>query len=273
MDEQEYILYQSHWHPDEISDPSKPGNPDTTYLFDTWDEIVRECAGVLPGGRLIDIGCGNGRDAAALSRKGWEAWGLDLSTRQLQEAAHLTQDAGLSVPLARGMSEFLPFADGTFDVVICKSVLDHFLERDRVLREWMRIVKPGGRLILSANNYEGITPHICRPIYSVMRRLHLIKGEVARHRFWDSPVPYEHTYEVTYTNLRELGSRYLGEPERSYGVSLFWGFPGWGRVLKRLPKGVSTFLLRLLDRPVRNHPRLADVIVFVWRAPIAQAAR
>ena len=271
-DEHDYLLYQAHWHPDEISDPNVPGNPDTSYLFDTWDQLVQESAGVLPGGRLIDIGCGNGRDAAALSRKGWEAWGLDLSTRQLQEATRLTREAGLAVPLARGMSEFLPFPDGTFDVVICKSVLDHFVERDRVFREWVRVLKPGGRLIVSANNYEGITPHVCRPIYRLLRRLRLIKDEVARHRFWDSPVPYEHTFEVTYTNLRELGGRWLGEAEACYGVSLFWGFPGWGRLLKRLPDRLSDSLLRLLDRPARRRPRLADVVVFVWRAPAAQAA-
>lgn len=271
MDEQDYLLYQAHWHPDEISDPDVPGNPDTSYLFDTWDQLVRESAGVIPGGRLMDIGCGNGRDAAALSRNGWEAWGLDLSTRQLQEATRLTREAGLSVPLARGMSEFLPFPNATFDVVICKSVLDHFVERDRVFREWIRVLKPGGRLIVSANNYEGITPHICRPIYRLLRRFGLIKDELARHRFWDSPVPIEHTFEVTYTNLRELGRRWLGDAEACYGVSLFWGFPGWGRLLKRLPDRLAGSLLRLLDRPARRRPRIADVVVFVWRVAAAQA--
>jgi SAM-dependent methyltransferase len=270
VDDKDYLLYQSHWHPDEISDPDHPGNPDTTYLFDTWDQLVRDCANAGPPGRLIDIGCGNARDVAALTQSGWEAWGLDISQRQLQEARRLVAEGGQQVPLIRAICEYAPFPDATFDVVMCKSVLDHFVDRDRIFREFLRMVKPGGRLILSANNYEGLTPRVCRPLYALLRRLRLIKPEIERHRFWDSPVPYEHTYEVTYTNLRDLGRRWVGEPEVSLGVSLFWGFPGWGRLLKRLPKGVSTAMLKLLDRPARSWPRIGDVVVFVWRLPAGQ---
>jgi SAM-dependent methyltransferase len=82
--------------------------------------------------------------------------------------------------------------------------------------------------------------------------------------FWDTPVPSEHTFECTYPLLRNLCAPYL-ELDRAFGISMGWGVPGWSRLLARLPSRAADAVLAGLDRVARQTPRLADVLVTVWR--------
>src|SRR6185369_13184337 len=80
--------------------------------------------------------------------------------------------------------------------------------------------------------------------------------------FWDSPVPFEHTFECTFANVSAMCRQYL-ELDRAYGISLGWMFPGWGRLLARFRH--SRRLLGTLDRLAGARPALADFVVSIWR--------
>ncbi len=103
---------------------------------------------IRPGERVLDCGCGTGvfLDAAAATQPNAVFTGLDLTPEMLKSARRrLANHAGL----AGGLAEVLPFADEVFDMVVSVSVF-HFIRAPRnALREVRRVLKPGGRLVLT----------------------------------------------------------------------------------------------------------------------------
>jgi ubiquinone/menaquinone biosynthesis C-methylase UbiE len=114
------------------------------------------------GGRVLEVGCGTGGLLAAAARGGWSITGVDIAARWLVVARRRLADHGLSVPLVAAATERLPWADGQFDTVVADSVLEHLDDPAPALREWTRVLRPGGRLLVwSPNRYTLTTdPHL-----------------------------------------------------------------------------------------------------------------
>jgi demethylmenaquinone methyltransferase / 2-methoxy-6-polyprenyl-1,4-benzoquinol methylase len=103
-------------------------------------------AGVAPGMRMLDVAVGTGlvaREAAALVGEAGLVVGVDPSAGMLAAATGLA-----GVPLARGRAESLPFADGRFDFVSVGYALRHIDDLGAAFREYRRVLKPGGRLLM-----------------------------------------------------------------------------------------------------------------------------
>jgi SAM-dependent methyltransferase len=102
-------------------------------------------AGIAPGARVLDVGCGTGvvtRDLVARVGPRGRVVGLDPSRAFLAEARRRTRGAG--VRFRHGNGTDLPFRDGTFDAAVAVTVLLHVPQGDRVLAEMRRVVRPGG---------------------------------------------------------------------------------------------------------------------------------
>jgi len=253
--------YQTHWHPEEICHDIA-ATPDTSFIFRAWDYLVGVSASAGQPGRVLDVACGNARDITSLSDLGWEGWGLDASPLQLRDARKAAEEAGQRINLVRGVAEWLPFKPGVFDSLICKSALDHFVDHDGAMRGFARVLRPKGRAVVSINNYGSLGTRSSRMLYRLLRA---VWPPARSKRFlWDSPVPFQHTREFALDNTRALGKPYFSEID-CYGVSLLWGFPGWGRFLSFLPGGIRDLVLRALSKLARRLPRLADVVVLVWQ--------
>lgn len=107
----------------------------------------------LPAGRLLDLGCGPGRDAAYFTGQSYTVVGLDCSLAQLK-LAHL-QTAAADFLL--GDMRTLPFAPAQFDGVWANASLLHLPREDGpgVLAEVRRVIKPGGWLMVSVKRGTG----------------------------------------------------------------------------------------------------------------------
>jgi SAM-dependent methyltransferase len=169
---------------------------------------------------------------------------------------------GARMTFVRGIAETLPFADATFDRVLCESSIDHFAGPDLGIREMMRVCKPDGRVVIGAVNYGSLSVRVSRTLYRVWRGLGMLGRD--ERRFWDSPVPMDHTFECTHAELLRLGGQYA-DLEEAIGVSLGWAIPGWGGLLARLEPERATALLARLDAVARRAPRWADYVLTVWR--------
>jgi ubiquinone/menaquinone biosynthesis C-methylase UbiE len=101
-----------------------------------------EFLGPRPGERALDVACGPGIVTAALERAGLLAAGIDMTREMIREAL---PGGGRYV---QGNVERLPFPGGTFDVVLCRNSCHHFAEPGTVLREMVRVLRPGGRAVV-----------------------------------------------------------------------------------------------------------------------------
>jgi ubiquinone/menaquinone biosynthesis C-methylase UbiE len=106
-----------------------------------------------PQTRVLDVGCGTGNYAAALTRAiNCRISGVDPSARMLERA----RDAAPWESLEQGSAERLPFADTSFSVVMSTDVIHHINDRDAFFREAARVLKPGGHVVTVTDSHEDI---------------------------------------------------------------------------------------------------------------------
>jgi len=120
----------------------EPGN--TTVALE--EPVLWELLGELPPGRALDAARGTGRHAAFLAARGHDVVGVDASPEMLARAAPKVPSAELRL----GDLESLPLATGSFDAVVCGLALSHLPDLEAPLSELARVLRPGGRLIVSS---------------------------------------------------------------------------------------------------------------------------
>jgi len=112
-----------------------------------WREVFEILCeeGDLAGRRVLEVGCGTGRLAAALAERGARVWALDPSPEMLAEAERLEAPG---VRFKRGRAESLPFKAGWFERAVMRLVVHH-LDRPRAFAELARVLGADGRVALA----------------------------------------------------------------------------------------------------------------------------
>ena len=100
---------------------------------------------------MLDIGCGTGNLLLALGRErsDVELVGLDPDPRALARAARKAHRAGVAVSWRQGFAEELPYPDGSVDSVFSSLMLHHLHDKDALLAEVRRVLRPDGLLVLA----------------------------------------------------------------------------------------------------------------------------
>jgi len=117
-------------------------------LFGQWAELVADAARVRDGDRVLDVACGTGvlaREAASRVGRDGTVTGLDPNPGMLAVAARLAP----SIRWREGIAEALPYGDGSFDAVVSQFGLMFFTDRNAALREFVRVLSPGGRIAVA----------------------------------------------------------------------------------------------------------------------------
>ncbi len=104
------------------------------------------------GRAVLDLGCGGGFLSEALARRGAEVTGIDPAARAVAAARTHAAEQGLAISYAVGVGESLPFADASFDHVVCVDVLEHVQSVEQTLREAARVLRPGGLFLYDTIN-------------------------------------------------------------------------------------------------------------------------
>jgi len=109
---------------------------------------------VSDGGRLLDVGCGEGWLVLAAASRFSEAYGIDISGVRIGRAQARVQESDSSRIRLQvvDVSEGLPFDDGYFDAVSCVATLEHVFSPVAVAREMWRVLRPGGEIVIAASN-------------------------------------------------------------------------------------------------------------------------
>jgi ubiquinone/menaquinone biosynthesis C-methylase UbiE len=155
-------------------------------------ELIR-WAGIAPGEKVLDVGCGSGDLLVALARTmpGVELTGLDPDRVALGRAARKAAAAGVGVTLIRGYADDLALEDGSLDHVVSSLAIHHLdVDSRRVFAaEARRVLRPGGKITIldfggpSGDHAHGPRGHLNALLDTAMRRSPQLQAE------WDNPLP------------------------------------------------------------------------------------
>jgi ubiquinone/menaquinone biosynthesis C-methylase UbiE len=109
-------------------------------------------AGVGPGQRVLDVGCGTGVTTAAAADLGAKAVGLDPSEPYLDHARRCRSRPGVS--FERGDARAMAYADASFDAAVSTLVLDVVPDAAPIAREMRRITRPGGVVASAVHDFR-----------------------------------------------------------------------------------------------------------------------
>jgi SAM-dependent methyltransferase len=169
--------------------PTRPFYTEFAWAFDLLIDrpVQKECAviaawltarGILPGATLLDAGCGTGRYARELARRGYVVEGIDRSPDLVDVAKGASADAMGGVSFDVGDIADLPRAK--FDGILCRGVLNDILddrERDAVIAAFARALRPGGALILDVREWGASAQRKARePLFR--KRVSTERGEL-----------------------------------------------------------------------------------------------
>lgn len=115
----------------------------------------------MSGERILEVGCGSGtlcRLAAPHVRPGGHVTGLDISSDMIAAARRYADEADVTdvITFDVGLAEALPYGDASFDAAFAARLMLHVEQPDAVLREMIRVVRPGGRVVLMDWDWETV---------------------------------------------------------------------------------------------------------------------
>lgn len=147
------------WDSHPVGASAVPFLPGTPEFFDGYDRMREANESVsfargfyefqkYSGRRVIDIGCGNGYTLSRYAMEGADVYGVDITPTAIALAKARFSQMGLRGQFRIADLENLPFPTGYFDCLSCMGVLHHTVDPDRGIREFFRVLKPGGRLLM-----------------------------------------------------------------------------------------------------------------------------
>ena len=170
-----------------------------------WFTGGREWLGARARGRVLEVAIGTGRNLAHYPAA-VTLTGVELSPEMLAIARRRAADLGREVDLHEGDAEHLPFADATYDTVVCALSLCTIPDPAAAIAEMRRVLVPGGLLLL-LDHIRSTWP----PVYAAQRLLERLTIRAAGEHFTRRQLPL---VEAAGLEIEEVERRKAGTIER-----------------------------------------------------------
>jgi methionine biosynthesis protein MetW len=108
------------------------------------------CLPSNPGGHLLDVGCGNGAFLSKMQQLKWIVQGIEID----EKAATVAREKGLNVQCLT--LEEANFEKNYFDVIVLSHVIEHVYDPESLLRQCHKILKPGGKIVVTTPNFKSL---------------------------------------------------------------------------------------------------------------------
>lgn len=142
---------------------------------------------------VTDLGCGTGSLALLLAEAGHDVRGLDLSEPMVAAARRKAADAGVAIEVRHGDASAPPYPDASTDVVLVRHVLWALPDPGAAIARWVRLLRPGGRLILVEGRWYtggGIAAQDCARLVREHRAEAVVRP-LPDPRLWGRPITDE----------------------------------------------------------------------------------
>lgn len=125
--------------------------------IEMWKKYLEEHIGKDKNQKILDVGAGTGFLTLLEAELGYSMTGLDISEGMLEIAKQHAKEKGLDIRFFQSPVETMPLKDCTFDVVTNKSFLWTLLTPVEIAKEWLRVLKPGGKVLcyITIGNGDG----------------------------------------------------------------------------------------------------------------------
>lgn len=200
-----------------------------------YDWILK-VAGDVHGKKVLDVGCGGGSLVFLLAKAGAEVVGVENEKLGLQfarENLKSVENANLHYTFEHASAYELPFKDETFDIVVSCEVIEHLREPERMLREVLRVLNPGGKFILT-------TPYRMTEVPQDENHVkEYFPGEIqVMLEKYFKDVEVKETHHMFWRALFTYGFRFAGKrPLGKWTVNALTLFFGWNPFMIDYPKG------------------------------------
>ncbi len=138
-----------------------------------WHDLLSRLVGPAPQ-RVLDVGCGTGFLALRLAELGHIVTGVDLSGQMIAQARGKAEQAGLEIEFRVGDAADLDGAGEAYDLVVARHVIWNLPDPERGAAEWLRVLRPGGRLLLVEGKWadnEALARSYSRPTERLLARV------------------------------------------------------------------------------------------------------
>jgi SAM-dependent methyltransferase len=133
--------------------------------------LIARYGGALPGRRILDLGSGMGGTSVALGLAGAAPLAFEYNRAYCDIIRLRAGRYALGLPVVNGAGEYLPFSDASFDLVIAWDVVEHVQDPMLLLAELARVLRPGGRVLLTViNRFAFRDPHYHLPLLNWLPR-------------------------------------------------------------------------------------------------------
>ena len=139
---------------------------------EAWHDLLSRLVGRAPR-RVLDVGCGTGFLALRLAELGHIVTGVDLSGQMIEQARRKAEQAALEIEFYVGDAADLDCTDEAYDLVVARYVIWNLPDPERGVAEWLRVLRPGGRLLLVEGKWadnEALAESYRRPTMRLFAR-------------------------------------------------------------------------------------------------------
>lgn len=164
-------------------------SPQSERFFDRALDTVTRAVAAPPEATFLDAGCGACTHSIRLARRGYRVHAVDFSDTVLEEARQRVHTAGLHdrITIERQNLLALTFPDATFDYALCWGVLMHIPEIETAIAELARVLRPGGKLVVSEANVASVEQMALQSLRRVLRKQVGVRSQAGIEHWFDTP--------------------------------------------------------------------------------------